>query len=76
MAEAEELQDNPVEIRVVEKMIEGTNLEPAPSNPANQPTPSATHDVSAPTVQQRLAQITEQLTQLHHDLNSHSLSQP
>jgi hypothetical protein len=75
MAEAQELQDNPVEMRVVEKIIEDTNLAPAPSNSTNQATPSATHDVSTPTVQQRLAQITEQLTDLHRDLESQSVAQ-
>jgi hypothetical protein len=75
MAEAEELEKNPVETRVVEKIIEDTNLAPAPSKSTNQTTPSATHDVSTPTLQQRLAQITEQLTDLHRDLDTRSLSQ-
>ena len=84
MAEAQELQDNPVEIRVVEKMIEGTNLAAAPANPANQTTTttttttasSAAADVSTPSMEQRLAQIAEQLTDLHRDVNARSLSQP
>jgi hypothetical protein len=82
MAEAQEQQDNPVEIRVVEKMIEGTNLAAAPSNPANQTTTtttttgsSAAVDVSTPSMEQRLAQIAEQLTDLHRDLNARSLSE-
>ena len=80
MAEAQELHDNPVEIRVVEKMIEGTNLAAAPSNPANQTTTttasSAAADVSTPSMEQRLAQIAEQLTDLHGDLTARSLSEP
>jgi hypothetical protein len=76
MAEAEELESNPVEIRVVEKIIEDTNLAPAPTNSTNQATTSATSEVPTPTVQQRLAQITEQLTDLHRDLETHALTQP
>jgi hypothetical protein len=76
MAEFHELQDNPVEIRVVEKMIEGTNLSAAPSNPANQTSTSAAADVSTPSMEQRLAQIAEQLTDLHRDLAARSLSEP
>jgi hypothetical protein len=79
MAEAQELHDNPIEIRVVEKMIEGTNLAAAPANPANQtPTTasSAAADVSTPSMEQRLAQIVDQLTDLHRDLTARSLSQP
>lgn len=77
MAEAQELQDNPIEIRVVEKMIEGTNLAAAPTNPVNQTTESSSAaDVSTPSMEQRLAQIAEQLTDLHRDLNARSLSDP
>jgi hypothetical protein len=77
MAEAQELHDNPVEIRVVEKMIEGTNLAAAPTNRVNQTTASSsTADVSTPSMEQRLAQIAEQLTDLHRDLNARSLSEP
>ncbi len=82
MAEAQELQDNPVEIRVVEKMIEGTNLAAAPANPANQTTTTTTTasfaavDVSTPSMVQRLAQIAEQLTDLHRDFTARSLSEP
>jgi hypothetical protein len=77
MAEAQELLDNPVEVRVVEKMIEGTNLAAAPANPANQTIAAASEaaDVSTPSMEQRLAQIAEQLTDLHRDFTAHSLSQ-
>jgi hypothetical protein len=79
MAEAQELQDNPVEIRVVEKMIEGTNLAAAPAHPGNQTTATASSsvaDFSTPSVEQRLAQIAEQLTELHRDLTARSLAEP
>jgi hypothetical protein len=77
MAEAQELHDNPVEIRVVEEMIEGTNLAAAPTKPANQTTASSSAaDVSTPSMEQRLAQIAEQLTELHRDLAARSLSEP
>jgi hypothetical protein len=76
MAEAEELESNPVELRVVEKIIEDTNLTPAATKSTNQATPCVTTEVPTPTVQQRLAQITEQLTDLRRDLDSQSLSQP
>jgi hypothetical protein len=52
-------------------------LRPPPTNPVNQTTASSsTADVSTPSMEQRLAQIAEQLTDLHRDLNARSLSEP
>jgi hypothetical protein len=76
MAEAEDLAKNPIEERVVEKLVEETTVEPVNGAPASSITTTTTTTEHAPSsgvadatwIRSRLAEISERMAELQQHL--------